>query len=144
MAGDCTVQNGSAKLIYQVRLLPRPPIMDYKQKYIALQKAVSDLKRGNPSEKTMQILYGWDSIDFSTGNAYMVDAAFDRKDRENFIKRLNKDKVDLYRLFWLKSELDAVRTVLDGMDEKNPKYSWFSAAEKILDGLLNNSFISLV
>lgn len=117
--------------------------MDYKQKYIELQKAVSDLKRGKPSDKTMEVLYGWDSIDFSTANEYMVDTAFNRKDRENFIKRLNSEKVDLFRLFWLKNERDGVRNMLNGMEESHPKYNWYTISETILDGLLTGSFISL-
>ncbi len=104
----------------------------YKDEYIKLKKALTELKRGGkPSEAAMEAL-GWESPEFSEVSEYLVAYAFDRKERAEFVKRLQKLGVDLYQADALKGNLDIARARL----EKDPENTFLQAAEMILGNFL--------
>ncbi len=108
--------------------------MDYKQEYIQLKKALSALKRGNPSDWELQILQC--SIDeFWHVNQYLAANEFNVKERAQFIKRLEKHGCDLFDAFYILSELHAVRREID----LKPDDNFLLAKEMILGNMLYRS-----
>lgn len=115
----------------------------YKGEYIQLKKALSDLKRGlkegqKPSAATLDVL-GYDSHEFGEASEYLVANAFDRKDRAEFVKRLQSMGVDLCDAAHIKDTFDIVRVRL----LQNPEDPWLDAAEKILGNILYNRALSI-
>lgn len=108
--------------------------MDYKQKYIELNKALTALKRGKPSDWDLKVL-GCSVDEFWNVNQYLVANNFNVKERSDFIKRLEKLGVDLFDSYWLKQELDKIRIYLN----KFPDSTIALAKEEILGNLLFNS-----
>lgn len=107
----------------------------YRDKFIALNKAVTALKRGTPTTEHLETL-GYSEEDFNNANQYLVAFSFDVKERERFIKKLESMKVDLFDAFNTKSLLDFTRRQL----EKAPEDSDLLQQERILGNLLFNCY----
>lgn len=105
---------------------------DYKQEYISLKRALSDLKRGKPSDISLEVL-GYTMEEFATATEYLAADAFNRKERVEFIKELKKTGVNLFDAAWLKRELNQAREMME--IDSNP---FWIAAERILENLLFN------
>ena len=108
--------------------------IDYKQKYIELNKALTDLKRGTPSDRSLEVL-GCPIDEFWHVNQYLVANNFNVKERAEFVKRLEKMGVDLFDAAWLKQTQNTIREKLD----KNSANQWLLAAEAILGNMLGST-----
>jgi len=108
-------------------------MVDYKQKYIELSKALTNLKRGKVSDWDMEVM-GCGVDQFHDMNQYLVADNFNVKERAEFIARLEKLGVDLFNTDLLKTRLDLVRHRL----HKYPDDVNLITEERILGNMLFN------
>ena len=109
---------------------PTRTSIDYQAKYIELKKALTALKRGEASPTHLETL-GYSPDDFNHAHQYMVSYAFEVKDREAFIKRLELLNVELADTYCLKTLLDWTRRKLETTDDRD-----LIQQERILGNLL--------
>lgn len=107
--------------------------MDYKEKYIELNRALTNLKRGKPSDHDLEVL-NCPIDEFHKTNQYLVANSFNVKERAAFIKSLEKSGVDLFDAYYIKDCLDMIRHKL----EKFPDDNYLIMSEIILGNLLYN------
>lgn len=82
-------------------------IMDYKQKYIELNKALTALKRGTPSNWDLKVL-GCSIDEFWHINQYLIANELSVKERYKVIKGLESGNFDLADFYW------ELRNIRDG------------------------------
>ena len=66
---------------------PTSASIDYKAKYIQLNKALTALKRGKPTDYDLEVL-GCSIDEFWCANQYTVANEFNVKERAAFVKKL--------------------------------------------------------
>lgn len=111
---------------------------DYKQRFIELNRALTALKRGKPSDWDLEVL-GCAIDEFWTCNQYIVANNFNVKERAEFVKTLEKRGVDLFDAAWLKQDLDLVRRNFDMF----PGSAYLQGLEAALSNLLFNRGLDL-
>ncbi len=107
---------------------------DYKKKYIELNKSLTALKRGNPTDWDLEVL-GCSVDEFYKDTQYMTANNFNVKERAAFIKKLEAFGVNLFDVSKTKEALDMARSILD----THPEDKFWQAVELIMGNMLFNN-----